>query len=142
MTDREIIEEALKLVSTDVSVTMPVSGRSMLPFIVGGRDSVILQNPAGLKKGDIVLAWVEGNRYVLHRIIRLEGDDVVLMGDGNLKAVESCKVRDVKAIACYVVNGKTNRKHYLYGRKMIILAKCWGRLIPFRKYLLALYSRI
>ena len=80
MTDNEIIEEAIRLVEEGVSVTLPVNGRSMLPFIIGGRESVILQQPptqgeprqnaAPLKVGDVVLAWVEGNRYVVHRIIR------------------------------------------------------------------------
>ena len=80
MTDNEIINEAIRLVEEGVSVTLPVNGRSMLPFIIGGRESVILQQPPKqgetrqgapqLKLGDVVLAWVEGNRYVVHRIIR------------------------------------------------------------------------
>ena len=43
MTDNEIINEAIRLVEEGVSVTLPVNGRSMLPFIIGGRESVILQ---------------------------------------------------------------------------------------------------
>ena len=44
MTDDVIIKEAVRLVHDGVSVTFPVKGRSMLPFIFGGRESVILQN--------------------------------------------------------------------------------------------------
>ena len=44
MTDNQIIDEAVRLVRDGVSVTLPVDGRSMLPFIVGGRESVVLQS--------------------------------------------------------------------------------------------------
>ena len=43
MTDNEIIEEAIRLVREGVSVTFPVNGHSMLPFIIGGKENVILQ---------------------------------------------------------------------------------------------------
>ena len=36
MTDYDIIEEAIRLVREGVNVTLPVKGRSMLPFIIGG----------------------------------------------------------------------------------------------------------
>ena len=36
MTDNEIIEEAIRLAREGVNVTLPVKGRSMLPFIIGG----------------------------------------------------------------------------------------------------------
>ena len=32
-----IIEEAIRLVSEGVDVTLPVNGNSMLPFIIGGQ---------------------------------------------------------------------------------------------------------
>ena len=49
MTDEVIIKEAIRLVEDGVSVTLPVNGHSMLPFIIGGRESVILQKPAQMK---------------------------------------------------------------------------------------------
>ena len=60
MTDNEIIEEAIRLVDEGVSVTLPVNGNSMLPFIIGGKESVILQKPELPKVGDVVLAWADG----------------------------------------------------------------------------------
>jgi len=72
MTDNEIIEEACRLVREGVNVTLPVKGRSMLPFIIGGKESVILHRPGLIDVGDVVLAWVDGCRYVVHRIIRID----------------------------------------------------------------------
>ena len=44
--DNIIIQEAIKLVEDGICVTFPVDGRSMLPFIIGGKESVILEKPS------------------------------------------------------------------------------------------------
>ena len=141
MTDNEIIEEAIRLVDEGVSVTLPVNGNSMLPFIIGGKESVILQGPGLIDVGDVVLAWVDGCRYVVHRIIRINGDRVTLMGDGNLAGTEHCTLNEIKAIATHVVDAK-ERTHYLYNRWRKSAAKIWFRLRPMRRYLLAIYRRL
>ena len=41
MKDNGFIEEALRLVQKGVTVTLPVTGQSMLPFIIGGKEGVI-----------------------------------------------------------------------------------------------------
>lgn len=133
-----IIEETIRLVNEGVCVTLPVDGRSMLPFIIGGRESVILQKPLLPKVGDVVLAWVEGGRYVIHRIIRIEGENVTLMGDGNLVGTERCTLSDIKAKATHVVDGDEKR-HYLYSTWRCKAAKAWWHLRPIRRYLLAIY---
>ena len=84
MNDNEIIEEAIRLAREGVRVTFPVKGQSMLPFIIGGKESVILRRPGVIGVGDVVLAWVDGSRYVVHRIIRIDDDRITLMGDGNV----------------------------------------------------------
>lgn len=137
MNDTKIIDEAVALVNDGYSVTLPVSGRSMLPFIIGGRESVILAPPSGLKRGIVALAWVEGRRYVLHRIERIEGERVTLMGDGNLAGREHCRLSDIKAMATYVVDGKRKR-HYLYTRWRKVASEIWWMLLPIRRYLLVL----
>ena len=137
----EIVAEAIRLTENGESVTLPVNGHSMLPFIVGWRDCVILQKPTQLKVGDVVVAWVEGRRYVLHRIIRIEGDQVTLMGDGNLLGTECCLLNDVKALATHVVSAKGHTR-YLYGRWQRFGAKVWWLFKPIRRYLLAIYRRL
>ena len=139
--DESIMQEAIRLVGEGVSVTFPVNGRSMLPFIVGGEDSVVLVKPESLKVGDVVLAQVEGGRYVVHRIVCLDGDAVSLMGDGNLAGREHCRLADVRARATHVVRkgGKRRSLDSLGGR---LAAKIWYAVLPFRRWLLAIYRRI
>ncbi len=141
ITDAEILQETIRLVEDWVSVTLPVNGQSMLPFIIGGKESVILQKPILPKVGNVVLAWVDGSRYVVHRIIRIDGDDVTLMGDGNVAGTEHCTRSDIKAVATHVV-GADGRIHYLNSRWRKLTAKLWYRLLPIRRYLLAIYRRL
>ena len=141
MTDNEIIEEAIRLVDEGVSVTLPVNGNSMLPFIIGGKESVILQKPELPKVGDVVLAWADGYRYVVHCIVRIDGERVTLMGDGNLVGTEHCLLNDIKARVTHVVDAK-ERTHYLYKGWRKRAAKMWYWLRPIRRYLLAIYRRV
>lgn len=141
MTDHEIIEEAILLVDEGVSVTLPVNGNSMLPFIIGGKESVILQQPELPKVGGVVLAWADGYRYVVHRIVRIDGERVTLMGDGNLMGTEHCLIGDIKARVTHVVDAK-GRTHYLYKGWRKLAAKVLFWLRPVRRYLLAIYRRL
>ena len=141
MKDNEIIEEACRLVREGVNVTLPVKGRSMLPFIIGDKDSVILRGPGVIDVGDVVLAWADGNRYVVHRIIRIDGDRVTLMGDGNVGMTEHCLLGDIKARVTHVVSAD-NKERDLHNRWRMLAARLWYWLRPVRRVLLAIYRRV
>ena len=136
-----VIKDAIALVREGRRVVLPVKGFSMNPFIIGDRESVELVSPQrSLKVGDVVLAWVNGKSYVVHRIIGIDGDKVTLMGDGNIAGVEHCTTDEVAAVAEYVVapNGK---RRYLYTDGRMRFARLWGRLLPVRRWILAIYRR-
>ena len=142
MKDNEIIEEAIRLAREGVNVTLPVNGNSMLPFIIGGKESVILHSQGGIVDvGDVVLAWVDGNRYVVHRIIKLDYDRVTLMGDGNVRGTEHCLLKDIKARVTHVVSAD-NKKRDLHNRWRMLAARLWYWLRPVRRVLLAIYRRV
>ena len=140
MTDEQIIQEAVRLVQDGVSVTFPVKGRSMLPFITGGRESVILQKPGSLLRGQVVLAQVGPERYVVHRIIKVEPDRITLMGDGNIRGTESCTREHVLARATHVVNAKGERRS-LDSKGQMFKARVWYRIRPLRRIILAVLRR-
>ena len=141
MNSDKVIEEAVRLVSEGVCVTLPVEGQSMLPFIIGGKESVILQQPTRPALGDVVLAWVDGRRYVVHRIIRIEGDAITLMGDGNLVGKEYCTLGDIKARVSHVVDAKGGQ-HAIDSRWRQLAGRLWWHLRPIRRYLLGAYRRV
>ena len=140
VSDDEIIKSAIKLVHEGLRVTFPVKGYSMLPFIIGGKESVDLVKPIDIQVGHVVLAWVEGCRYVVHRIIQIDGDKVVLMGDGNIAGVEHCLLSDVAALAVNVVTPK-GKHNNLYAPWRIKASRLWWRLLPIRRWILAIYRR-
>jgi len=142
MTDEQIIREAVHLVEDGVSVTFPVKGRSMIPFIVGGKESVVLQQPGELERGMIVLAEIAPGHFVLHRIITIDAENnrVTLMGDGNVRGTESCSPAKVLARATHVVDGD-GRRRPLDSTYQQFRAKIWWMLLPVRRYLLAIMKR-
>ena len=113
----------------------------MLPFIIGGKESVILQKPENLKVGHVILAWVDGTHYVVHRIKAIDGEAVTLTGDGNLGALEHCQLSDVRALATHVVDAK-GRKHDLYTKWRMRGVYVWNVLFPLRRYILGVYRRL
>lgn len=136
----EILHALIALVDDGQRVILPVKGNSMLPFIIGGRESVEMVKPETIAVGDVVLAWINGSRFVVHRIIRIEGDQVQLMGDGNITAEEYCTISDVKARAEYVVTPK-GRRRYLYTPQRLCFLRFWNKLLPVRRWILAIYRR-
>ena len=140
VSDEEIIRNAVSLVNEGLAVTMLVKGRSMLPFILGGIESVVLTRPGKVREGDVVLARIDGQRYVLHRVIQVSDSRVVLMGDGNIRGQEICRPEDVLARADEVV-GADGRHRRLDTPKQLRRARLWRRLLPVRRWILAVYKR-
>jgi signal peptidase I len=110
------------------------TGNSMLPTIRGGVDRVVLRRPDGIAEGDIVLMHADG-RYILHRIIALDGDTVTLMGDGNLRGTEQCRRDEVIGTVTEIIRPGGRTRTPGKGR-------LWLALKPFRRYILAIYRRL
>ena len=141
MLKHEAVPAAIMFVEEGREVILPVNGTSMLPFIVGGKDSVVLFKPGALRKGDIVLAYTMEKGYVIHRIDSIGGDGVhALLGDGNLAQREHCKIADIKAVATHVVKPNGKRKPLNEGW-LRFAGKVWRLLLPIRRYLLWIYKK-
>jgi hypothetical protein len=140
VSDDQIIGDAVRLVQEGMAVTMLVKGRSMLPFILGGQESAVLTQPGEIKTGDVVLARIDGRRYVLHRVMDVSADRVVLMGDGNIRGQEVCRPEDVLARADEIV-GADGKHRRLDTPRQKRRARIWRRLLPVRRWLLAIYKR-
>ena len=139
VSDEMILSDAVRLVNEGLAVTLLVRGRSMLPFILGGIDSVVLTRPGEIRRGDVVLARIADKRYVLHRVMEVSPERVELMGDGNLVGREVCRPDDVLARADEVVRGD-GRHCRLDTPRQRRLARLWRRLLPIRRYLLFIYK--
>lgn len=122
------------------TATISVKGYSMRPFLEHQRDRVILDAPVGLKEGDAVLAEIAPDHYVLHRIIALDGERVTLMGDGNVRGTESCRLGDVAGVVTHYL--RPNRTLQAADPKLQRRIRLWRRLLPVRRYLLFIYKAL
>lgn len=122
-------------------VWLTATGRSMIPFLADGTDSVCLVPPDNITEGDVVLAETTDGRVVLHRVMRLlPGGMVELMGDGNLKAREHAAASGIAAKATVRMRG--DRGADLGSPAMRRLWRLWRTLLPVRRPLLAAYKLI
>lgn len=136
-----LLPEVVKLLDEGHTVTLMLKGYSMRPFLENNRDKALLAKATRVQVGDAVLAEVSHRHYVLHRIVRIDGDQVTLRGDGNL-GVERCTVADVKAIVIgFYRKGRTTLER-TDGRKWRIYSWWWTRLLPLRRILLGVYRRL
>lgn len=89
-------------------VRMRARGNSMLPMIRHEKDSVMLQavSEDSFTVGSLLLVRMPQGHYLLHRLVRIEGDKLLLRGDGNLDLTEQCSRSDVMAEAVEVMRGK------------------------------------
>ena len=106
-----LLPEIIKLINEGHTVTLRLKGYSMRPFLEDGRDKALLTLPKNPHVGDPVLAEISPGRYVLHRIVKIEGEQVTLLGDGNL-VCEHCRLKDTKAggVGVYQIGRATGRE--------------------------------
>jgi len=125
-----LIEEQLSL---GKQVSFKVKGTSMFPFLHSGRTEVTLLKPTiEPKKYDIVLFKIKGN-YVLHRIIKIEKDHYVIMGDALKQKDLVGKDQIIGVVKEIKVDGNpVDIKDHKYQRKV----KSWVLFRVAKRYLL------
>ncbi len=107
-------------------------GISMLPFIEGGVDQVFLLKKEKVTVGDIVLVEYKG-KHILHRVYAIDGEKVILMGDGNLEGTEEVMVEEVMGTVVEIVHKGRRRKP---GKAWL-----WRHSLPLRRYMLKLHRK-
>ena len=135
MANAVLLPEVVRLLEEGHTVTLPLRGYSMRPFLEDGRDKALLRKPASINVGDAVLAEIAPKRFVLHRIVDIQGDAVTLRGDGNI-GVEHCTLSNVKATAIGFYRKGRSQLDSTSGRKWLLYSWLWTRLLPVRRYLL------
>ena len=133
----EFFASVLECIREGRDATIPVKGFSMLPLIRGEKDLVVLRACTELRERDIVLFRYNG-RYVMHRIISIDGDKVEIMGDGVLETRENARIGDICARAETILRGWKCRINP-YSRFSLAMFSLWYKLLPLRRWLLLFY---
>lgn len=130
-----LLPQVTALINEGHTVTLPLKGFSMRPFLEDGRDKALLAAPENLKVNDVVLAEIKPGVYVLHRIIEMIEKQVTLRGDGNL-GNEYCQIGDIRAKAIAFYRKGRTKADSVEGMKWKLYTAFWTRLYPLRRYLL------
>ena len=136
-----ILPEIVKMMNEGHTVTLRLRGFSMRPFLEDNRDKALLTKTCDVKVGDAVLAEVSQKNYVLHRIIKIDGINITLRGDGNLRE-EHCKIENVQGTVLGFYRKGRPSLDKTNGAKWLIYSWIWCHIYPIRRYLLAAYRRI
>lgn len=134
------LPEVVNFLNEGKTITLSLRGFSMRPFLEDNRDKALLKKAENPQVGEPVLAEIAPKHFVLHRIIKIEGDKVTLRGDGNL-ANEYCTLQDVKAQVIGFYRKGRKKLDLITGWKWRWYSKIWMGLYPYRRYLLAIYRR-
>lgn len=141
VSNAEFIPKVIELLEEGHTVTLPLRGYSMRPFLENNRDKGLLEKAEHIQVGDAVLAEVSPKKYVLHRVIRIQGEEIILRGDGNI-GTEHCQIKDVKGLAIGFYRKGRVHLDRTDGMKWKVYSWIWTPLFPIRRYLLAFYRRI
>lgn len=136
-----LFPEISRMLDERHTVTLRLRGFSMRPFLEDQRDEVMLAKPRTVRKGDVVLAETSPGHYVLHRIVHLDGMQVLLRGDGNM-GTEQCQRENLKGIAVGFYRKGRKTIDRTDGWKWKVYSHVWCSLFPLRRYLLAAYRRL
>lgn len=132
-------DRIIPLIEDGLTVPLTVSGASMNPYIVGGRDTVFISKPAfPLKKGDIAFFERENGQIVMHRICKSGDGQYFFVGDAQTEKEGPISEKQIFGhIKKIIRKGKTDEKGSF---TWFFFEKIWIRLIPLRPFLMKLYS--
>lgn len=131
-----------EIVQAGREVTITVTGNSMRPLWYHLKNNVTLAgcDPQRLKRGDVPLYRRADGRYVLHRILRVHADTFDLVGDGQYAVETGLEKFRVLAVAKRFTKG--GRSYSVRNPVYRVYVRLWLWLLPVRRYLFALYSKL
>lgn len=123
-------------------VRFRLKGQSMFPLLRNGRDIVVLHpcQEDELRPMDVVLFRYRG-AHVLHRILRREGNKLLIQGDGSYVAREECTTADVVGIVRTIVR-PSGKEVSVDSWQWRFLSRLWRSLGILRTPMLRVLHRI
>ena len=137
-----LLEEYRKLLEDENIEALPlvISGNSMAPFLVHGRDTVYLSKPAGpVKKGDTVLYRRDNGAYILHRVYKADKDSYTMVGDAQTHLEKGIRRDQIIAVVTSALRkGKMQKPGTFWWE---FFEKLWINMIPLRPAVVKLYTK-
>ena len=122
------------------TVQLPITGTSMLPLLVWGRDSVEIIKSENIKKGDIIFYRRDNGQFVLHRIVSENENGYILCGDNQWNKEYGICDRHIIAVVKSI--NRKNKSFTISKLSYRIYSKIWVGILPVRKYILLITRKI
>lgn len=136
----ELIPPLLELMEETVAVPLVITGSSMTPFLVHGRDTVYLSKiTRPPQKGDMILYRRNDGSFVLHRVYKA-GPTCTMVGDAQVLLEHGIRPDQMLArVSAVCRNGKQLQKGSFCWDFFEIV---WIRLLKARPALRAVASKL
>ena len=138
-----LLEEYRQLLEDENITALPlvISGNSMLPFLVHGRDTVYLSKlKRPVKKGDVLLYRRDSGAYILHRVYKIEKDSYTMVGDAQTQLEMGIRQDQIIAVMTSALRkGKLQKPGCFWWE---FFEKVWINMISLRPAIVKLYTNI
>lgn len=136
---REIYPIIKEKLAEGGTVELPITGTSMLPLLVAGRDTVDIVNIPP-KNGDIIFYRRDDGHFVLHRIVGETERGFILCGDNQYKLEYGIEARHIIGVVSSV-NRKGRKTDVNTNKPYKAYCSVWRAILPVRKYPIIILSK-
>lgn len=136
-----LLEEYRQLLQDESIEALPlvISGSSMAPFLVHGRDTVYLSRlNRAVKKGDVLLYRRNSGAYILHRVYKIENNTYTMVGDAQTELEPGIKQEQIIAVMTSALRKGNLEKPGAFWWDFF--EKFWLKIVPFRPLLVKMYT--
>lgn len=128
-----LLEEYRELLKNEEIEALPliISGNSMAPFLIHGRDTVYLSRlERPVRRGDVLLYQRTGGAYILHRVYAVKDDSYTMVGDGQVQLEPGIRREQVIAVMTSAIRkGKRQAPGSFWWE---FFEKVWIHMVPVR----------
>ena len=135
--------EVERMIGEGQRVTISVKGFSMRPMMRSEKDKVTLiaHNDEDIKRGTVMLFRHNGH-HIMHRIVKIEGQNITFAGDGNYNKTEQATRNDIVATVTAIIR-PSGRTISLDSRRWKIYSTLWLALPKIvRRFILGLTNKL
>lgn len=136
---KEIYPEIKEKINNGGTVKLPITGISMRPLLVWGRDTVDIVKCEKAKKGDIIFYLRDNGQFVLHRIVGIDDKGYILCGDNQWVLEYGIRDRHIIGVVTSITRkGKTFDMTNVPYR---IYSSLWMAVLPVRKTIIPIVRK-
>ena len=138
-----LLEEYRELLKDESVEALPlvISGNSMSPFLIHGRDTIYLSRlTRPVKRGDVLLYQRDRGAYILHRVYKIESDSFTMVGDAQTELEPG--IRPEQVIAIMSSAERKGKKQAPGSFWWEFFEKVWIRMVPLRPIVRKVYTAV